>query len=557
MENLTELLETLLANRNLFGTDREKFLNPSYEHDLSDPFTMHDLERGVVRFYEALENKEKIVIYSDYDCDGVPGAVIMSDLMRVIGYKNVSYYIPDRQDEGYGLHQEALKQFIIDGVKLVITIDLGTTAVDQIAYAQINGIDVIVTDHHEPPLVLPRPYALINPKLGTYVDPMICGSGAIFQFVRGFIQKYGEYYKIPNGFEKWSLDMVGLATLSDMVPLVKENRVFAKYGMTVLQKTRRPGLVALLKENKMDPRYLSEEDVTFTITPRLNAASRMGSAHNAFELLATMEPTRGVEMAKYLSKINDERKSLVAVMMKEAKKKLEAREMGPIIFIGNPDWRAGVLGLVSGKLMDEYMRPVFVWGGEASDPHLKGSCRSDGSASVVSLMRALPEGALVHYGGHELAGGFSVSHEEIHFLEERLVTAYETIKIEISAEQKNKNAFEASLSLANVNPKTFSLVNQLAPFGVGNPKPVFLFSDIGVVAVKAFGKAKDHLELIVGQGYERKKAIAFFKTAESFSMPVVEGMRIDLLATMEMSYFMNRPELRLRIISIAEAGSVK
>src|SRR3989338_11046957 len=170
------LREILLTNRNISLESQESFLNPSYEN-LSDPFSMHDLERGVVRLYEAIENKENIVIYADYDCDGIPGAVIMSDLLRQIGYENVSYYIPDRQDEGYGLHRDAIEPFIRDGVRLVITIDLGTTAVAEIAHAQINGVDIIVTDHHEPPEILPKPYALVNPKLGNYTDPMLCGAG--------------------------------------------------------------------------------------------------------------------------------------------------------------------------------------------------------------------------------------------------------------------------------------------------------------------------------------------------------------------------------------------
>lgn len=560
------LRDILLANRNIGPLERESFLNPFYE-SLSDPFLMHDLERGVVRLYEAIENKEKIVVYADYDCDGIPGATIMSDLLRQIGYENVSYYIPDRQDEGYGLHRDAVEQFIRDGVKLVITIDLGTTAVDEIAHAQINGIDIVVTDHHEPPPQLPKPYALVNPKLGgerraskdgarhgsAEPDPMLCGSGVIFQFVRGFIQKYGEYYKIPAGFEKWSLDMAGLATLSDMVPLVNENRIIASYGMKVFRKTRRPGLTALLRELKIDPTHISEDDITFMITPRINAASRMDSPMRAFELLSATDDVKGKELAKHLSKINDERKYLVATIMKEVKHTIAKRENPAVIVVGNPEWRAGILGLIAGKLSDEYKRPAFVWGGREKEL-IKGSCRSDGSASVVSLMRALPVGAVANFGGHELAGGFSVAESEIHFLEERILVAYESVR---QATQVTKSyTVDSPLALADVTSSIFQMIDTLAPFGVGNAKPVFVFQNVSILELKMFGKTKEHLEIIVGDGPVRKKAIAFFRTPDSYETPVEAGSTIDLVATLEMSYFMNRPELRLRIVDIANSGTI-
>lgn len=546
------LRDILLANRNITPESIESFIHPVYE-GLSDPFSMHDLERGVVRLYEAIENKEKIVIYADYDCDGIPGAVIMSDLLRQIGYENVSYYIPDRQDEGYGLHRGAVEQFILDGVKLVVTIDLGTTAVDEIAHAQINGIDIVVTDHHEPPPLLPKPYALVNPKLGTYADPMLCGSGVIFQFVRGFIQKYGEYYKIPNGFEKWSLDMAGLATLSDMVPLVNENRIIAHFGLKVFRKTRRQGLIALLRELKIDPTHMCEDDITFMVSPRLNAASRMDSPMRAFELLSATDDTRAKDLAKHLSKINDERKYLVANIMKEVKHTITKRPDSSVIVVGNPEWRAGILGLVAGKLSDEYKRPAFVWGGREGEL-IKGSCRSDGSASVVSLMRALPERALSNFGGHELAGGFSLVSEEIHFLEERILVAYESVR---QPTQVSKSyMLDSALSLTDITLSLFQAVDTLAPFGVGNPKPTFVFPQVTIMEYKMFGKTKEHLELIVGDGSARKKAIAFFSTPESYNTEIAFGAKIDLVATLEMSYFMNRPELRLRIVDIAAPGTI-
>ena len=250
MPNHTELLDLLLLNRGIGKDDRERFLSPSYDDHLYDPFLMKDMERVCVRIFEAVEAKEKILIYSDYDCDGIPAAVIMHDFFEKIGYENYSMYIPDRHDEGYGLHLDAIDQFIDSDVKLLITFDLGITAVEEVARAQAAGVDVIITDHHIPQEEIPRAYAILNPKqIGCkYPDKMLCGAGVAFKLIQAMVKKYGEYWKISNGWEKWLLDMAGVATLADQVPLLDENRVFAFYGLKVLRKGRRMGLVELFKK---------------------------------------------------------------------------------------------------------------------------------------------------------------------------------------------------------------------------------------------------------------------------------------------------------------------
>jgi len=231
MPNHTDLLDLLLSNRGISIEDRERFLNPSYENGIYDPYLMKDMERAVVRIFEAIEAKEKIVIYSDYDCDGIPAAVIMNDFFHKIDYENFSIYIPDRHDEGYGLHHDAIDQFINDEIKLLITFDLGITATEEVAKAQAGGIDVIITDHHLPQEETPRAYPILNPKQEgcNYPDKMLCGAGVAFKLVQALVLKYGEYWKINNGWEKWLLDMAGVATLSDQVPLLDENRVLAFY----------------------------------------------------------------------------------------------------------------------------------------------------------------------------------------------------------------------------------------------------------------------------------------------------------------------------------------
>jgi single-stranded-DNA-specific exonuclease len=553
MPNHAQLLEILLRNRGISAEDADKFLNPNYETDIYDPYLLKDMERACVRIFEAVEAKEKIVVYSDYDCDGIPAAVIMHDFFTKIGYENFMVYIPDRHLEGYGLNKEAVDQFIKTEVKLLITFDLGITAVDEVATATANGIDVIITDHHIPHEHIPKAYAIINPKQSdcSYPDDMLCGAGLAFKLVQGLIKKYGEYWSISIGWEKWLLDMAGLATIADQVPLLHENRVLAYYGLKVLQKARRPGLAELLKKANVEPRNIIEDDVGFTIAPKLNAASRMDSPMRAFELLSTMDLVQAKTLASHLDKINTERKTIVAHIMKDVKHKMSSREEKEIIVIGNPDWRVGVLGLVASKIAEEHKKPVFVWGQEGGDT-IRGSCRTYGSINVVELMTSLPENSLTEYGGHAGAGGFACSHSEIHFLEERINSVYSNIissKTQEAEDIVNSYMIDASITLDDVNNENYKIIEKMAPFGMGNPKPIFKFENVQIAGIKEFGKEKNHLELVFLDSRKRNiKAIAFFKTRETFKLN--EGDKINLLATFEKSFFAGRTELRLRIVDI-------
>ena len=581
MQRYGELLRTLLEKRGI--TDEKKadiFLNPDYERDFHDPFLMRDMEKVCVRIFESVEADEKIIIYADYDADGIPGAVILQDLFKKINYpievyphtkenevyKNaqgisfsygVGVYIPQRNSEGYGLNMEAIKEFGDKGIKLLITIDLGITAVAEVAQAQAEGIDVIITDHHIPLEILPRAYAILNPKVDNYPEKMLCGAGVVFKLIQGFIKKYGEFYKIKEGWEKWMLDMAGLATLSDMVPLQGENRAIAFFGIKVLRKSPRPGLQKLLAKINIEQKYLTEDDIGFMVVPKLNAASRMDDPKRAFELLSTDDEGEAGVLTNHLSKINDERKLIVASIMREVKKKFEKREMKEVIVVGNPAWRVGVLGLVAGKLMDEYDRPVFVWGKDENDL-IKGSCRSPGFVSVVELMLKNKD-SFLEYGGHELAGGFTVHSDKIHFLEEILSESLRTIletRKDSPCEDLSKTKPDITCDLGYVNMKNWKEIEKIAPFGIANPKPTFLFKNIKIEKIKKFGKngSGEHLEITFSDAKENKQnkvvAISFFSNHDSFDKPISEGINIDLLATFDLSRFRGREELRLRIIDI-------
>ena len=550
MEKYHNLLRTILEKRGIQNAkDTDIFLNPDYERDLHDPFLMRDMDHACTRIFEAIEKKEKIIIYADYDCDGIPGAVILQDLFKKVNYENYEVYIPGRNSEGYGLNMEALEQFSKNKTKLLITIDLGITAIKEVKQAKKYGIDVIITDHHlSKETGLPDAYAILNPKVDDYPEKMLCGAGVIFKFVQGFIKKYGEYYKVKNGYEKWMLDMAGLATLSDMVPLVGENRAIAYFGMKVLRKSPRPGLIRLFKKINIDQRHLVEDDIVFMITPRLNAASRMDDPKRAFELLSTNDEINADILANHLSKINDDRKNIVIQIMREINKKLSIREKREVLVIGNPLWRVGVLGLVAGKLSDEHKKPVFVWGKDENDI-IKGSCRSDGSVSVVELMTHTKEHFL-EFGGHELAGGFSVDSEKIHFLEEVLSLSFHKVKkiVEI-----NEIKYDMKLNLDKVNMKTWREIEKLAPFGIANPKPIFLFEGVKIDKIKKFGKngSVEHLEILFLDSSKNKvKAISFFSNLQSFKIPISENIKVNLLATFDLSRFGGKIELRLRIVDI-------
>lgn len=546
----SELLLDLLYKRGITDEkDIDVFLNPDYVRDLNDPFLMRDMERACVRIFEAVENDEKIVIYADYDCDGIPGAVILQDFFKKIDYKNVEVYIPQRNSEGYGLNMEAIKIFRDKSIKLLITIDLGITAVDEVAQAEVDGIDVIITDHHLPPETLPRAYAILNPKVDDYPEKMLCGAGVVFKFAQAFIKKYGEYFELKDGVEKWMLDMAGLATLSDRVPLLGENRAIAYFGMKVLRKSPRAGLQKLLKKMNIDQRYLSEDDVGFMITPRLNAASRMDDPMRAFELLSTGDEAEADALATHLSNINDDRKTMVKSIMRDVNKRFEKREEAEVIVVGDPSWKIGILGLVAGKICDAHQKPVFVWGKDENDC-IKGSCRSDGSVSVVELMAEATE-YFIDYGGHELAGGFTVHTDKIHFLEEALVKSLSVVKRnDLSDDEQTKYDVKADLGM--VNKKIWREIEKMAPFGCENEKPVFLFENVKLDKLKKFGKngSGEHIELSVSDNKGSAVAISFFSGVDSFKTILEEGKKVNLLATLDLSRFRGREELRLRVLDI-------
>lgn len=533
-----DLIETLLKERGISPEESEAFFNPDYKK-LHDPMLLPDIEKARDRVIKAMESDEHIVVFSDYDADGIPGAVVLNDFFSRTGYKNVSFYIPHRHDEGFGLNLEAIDEIARAGARLVITVDCGIADLEEVAKANELGIDVIITDHHESNS-LPDAFAIVNPKLKGHKCPSrdICGAAVAFKLVQAILAKNN--FGIKPGMEKWSLDMVGIATLSDMVPLMGENRIFAKFGLDVLRKSPRPGLSALFNKLGLERKTLSEDDITFSITPRINAASRMGLPMDAFNLLSTNDPVEAEKFAAHLEKINNERKGVVASMVKEAKKLLEAREaLNPVIVIGNPEWRPSLLGLVCNSLVEEYERPAFVWGRDGTG-EIKGSCRSYNGYHLFELMEKAKD-SFIEFGGHAGAGGFSVTLEKLPMLEEKLSAALSELECE---EEKGDTGLP--IKLADIGEELWKTVAQFSPFGTGNEKPVFKISNAPIKSVRQFGRESNHLELNLENGI---KAISFFASPASYKLEATSSS-CNLSCTLEKSYFRSRPELRLRIVDI-------
>ena len=611
----SDIIAHLLFHRGITEAETAgRFLLPDYDNHVHDPFLLKDAEKAAERIISSIQNNERIAVYSDYDADGIPAAVMFNDFFARIGYANFSIYIPHRHNEGFGVNVEAVEQLAEEGVKLMITLDCGISDVEPVRRAVELGIDVIITDHHEPPAILPVAVAIIDHKQVdcAYPDKNLCGSGVGFKLIQAIIKKSkekeagsrkkGEAYDgiLRNGWkdghEKWLLDMVGIATLSDMVPLTGENRVFARYGLSVLRKSPRKGLTRLLAKLKMSQPHLTEDDIAFMITPRINAASRMGVPMDAFKLLAADNDQDAETYATHLDEINNERKGIVAALVKEIKKTVRERygdahtsskfeTLNPrqilnskseisnnvssdvfpaVIVLGNPDWKPSLLGLVANSCAEEFDRPVFLWGRDGDDI-IKGSCRSEGRSNVVEIMRGIPEGTFLQFGGHKHSGGFAVSNERIHFLEKELNEAQVKIlnsKLETLNKSKDRNSknetehvddvdyVDAELKFDDITWKLQEDLERMAPFGMGNPKPLFIFKKVRPSDVRLFGKTKDHVELVFKKsGGQPVSAIAFFAGQNEWAQKLLadKNKEVDLIASIEKSMFRGRKELRLRV----------
>jgi single-stranded-DNA-specific exonuclease len=496
-EGSTALLAQMLFNRGLEDKGNiEDFLNPKYEN-LHSPFLFQDMEKAVARIWQAIENKEKICIYGDYDADAITANAVLGQTFKYLGVDVLSY-IPDRFTEGYGVNLEALQKIKDQGAKIIITVDCGTNSRDAADFCAENGIDFIITDHHELIGEVPKAYALINPKNSNdnYPYHEITGVGVAFKLASGILSRAEGRGNIDHkpGWEKWLLDLVAIGTVADCHSLIGENRILVKYGLQVLAKTKWTGLRALMESAGLFEASVLKPVDTYTlgfiIAPRLNAAGRLEHAGIAVDLLLETDPQRAKEKAQNLEAINTRRQGLTASVLSEAKEKVLLLKDRKILVLVGEGWPKGIMGLVAGKLAEEFYKPTIVL--ERTENWCTGSARTVGEFDILEALKFSSE-HLSKFGGHKQAAGLSMQAEQFEAFYQKLLVYADA---NMSAEKSEKVLeLEAELSGLALTPKTYNLISTLQPFGVDNTAPKFLIPNLQVLSTRLVGKTGQHAQI--------------------------------------------------------------
>lgn len=494
------LLTRGLTNKN----EKEVFFSEA-EEQFSPPFLWDDLEKASLRIWKAIQEGERICIYGDYDVDGISGTAILLEAIKRLGY-SAEYYIPNRQEEGYGLNKEALDTIIDSGINLLITVDCGTTSVDLVQEAQ-KKIDVIVTDHHLPGTELPKGYGLINPQCVENFSPdPLSGAGVAFKLAQGIYLSAGKPVSQIQDLLGWA----ALATVTDMVPLQGENRLTVKKGLEELRKSNHIGLKALMDVAGINQPELNEKDLGFSLGPRLNASGRLQTARLGVELLLCSDPIRAQEIATGLNEINRERQQVEKEILEEACKMVEKySELPSGIVLYQPNWHPGVIGIVASRIARLYWRPTLLLCG--SEEEIKGSGRS---IPAVDLYEALVKCSnhLAHFGGHRQAAGLSLARENLDLFSSAF---QEEVKNQTTEEDLvRQRPFDGMLTLDEIDNSLVERLYRLAPFGIGNQAPRFVFPYLEVISSKAFGKDRKHLKIEVRAGNQIKEAIIWNRGSE-------------------------------------------
>ena len=497
-EGNTTLLAQLLFNRGLTEKDQVKdFLEPKYEK-LHSPFLFKDMEKAVERIWRAIDSREKICVYGDYDADAITANAVLAQTFKYLGIE-ISSYIPDRFTEGYGVNIDALSKIKDNGSKIIITVDCGTNSADAAKFCKENGIDLIITDHHEIIGEIPEVYALINPKNpnDNYPYRDITGVGVAFKLACGILNSEKRKEKREKeiaGWEKWLLDLVAIGTVADCHSLLGENRILVKYGLKVLAKTKWVGLKALMQSAGLlegtVPKPLDTYSLGFIIAPRLNAAGRLEHAGIALDLLLETDLTRANEKARNLEAINTRRQGLTASVLSEAKEKVILLKERKVLALVGEGWPKGVMGLVAGRLADEFYKPAIVL--ERTENLCTGSARSAGEFNILEALKFSSE-HLSRFGGHKQAAGLSLRADQFDLFYQKLLVYAEA---NISPESAQKVLeLEAELVSEDLQLTTYNLLTTLQPFGVGNPTPKFLISNLIVSSARLVGKQAQHLQV--------------------------------------------------------------
>lgn len=513
--HVSPILAQVLANRGITTVDEARdFLQPSLS-GLVDPWELPDMRKASDRIREAIEKQERIVIYGDYDVDGITATALLLRCLRMAG-ANVAYYLPERMEEGYGLNSGALHQIKGEGARLVVTVDCGIGAVKEAKLAKELGIQLIITDHHEPGPDLPDAEALVCPTIPgcTYPFPDLAGVGIAFKLAWAIGKSFSRGTKVSEEFKDFLADAVGLAalgTVADVAPIQGENRIIASYGLGALMESRSPGIMALLLVSGAAERRLDTWDISFRLGPRLNAAGRLGDARRGVELLTAEDTTRAREIAEMLDRENNDRRAIQEAIFQQACEKIVREVDLPscrAIVLAERGWHAGVIGVVASKICEQYYRPTILIAVDG-DGIGHGSARSIAGFHLHEALQGFGD-VLLSFGGHERAAGLKIAEKDIPGFARRLNDlAAETLSDE---DLTPGITVDAETRLASLSSALISELERLAPHGEGNPPPTLASTGVTVAGrPRRIGRDGSHLSFHAHQGGATVRAVAFGK----------------------------------------------
>jgi single-stranded-DNA-specific exonuclease len=526
LENLKDLIEILLKNRGISKKDKESFLSPSFSSITLSSLKINkkELKKALVRIKKAIENREKIIVYGDYDVDGVTASAILWETLNRLK-ADVMPYIPSRFDEGYGLSKEGIDNLLKkQNVSLIITVDNGIVANESIKYAKEKGIDVIVTDHHLPSKNLPKAFAVVHTTL-------LCGAGVSYILSK-------ELLKEKIGTDDSHLELVALATIADLVPLQKANRVLVKFGIFSLRKTKRAGLLALINQAGIKKEEIGVYEIGHILGPRINAMGRLSSAMDSLRLICTNDPKRAESLSRVLSKTNLERQQITAEVLTHAQNRVKEKELRNLIFIADESYQQGIIGLVAGRLVEEYYLPSIVI--SKGEVYSKASARSVTGFNIVDFIRTASD-LLVDVGGHPMAAGFTVETKKIELLEKKLFKSLETLLKKENLERVLK--IDTGIPPSLLSFSVFKEIDKFQPFGMGNHEPTFLVKNAEITAIKLVGIEMQHVRLRLLIENLSFYAIGFGMAKEGLKLED----RIDVVFTLEENTWNGSKSLQLKI----------
>lgn len=520
-----DIFDQLLKSRKI--NDRDSFLHPKYQ-SFGDVFLLPDMEKAVKRIKEASLKKQKIVIYGDYDIDGLSASCVLYNAFEAFGFKDVEVYIPNRFIEGYGLTIGSVDRIKEMQADLIVTVDTGSLSHKEVDHANSLGIDVIITDHHNVADQHPKAIAIINPKRKDHSYPYrdFAGVGVAFKLVQALMT---ELKGLDNGQEKWLLDFVALGTVCDIVPLSGENRMLVSYGLKVLKVSKREGIKALIASSGIDLPNINTFDIGFKIGPRLNATGRLKTARLALDILLTKDLRSALDMAEELNNLNNERKLIQEKILKQAEIEAEKQSDLKVLVVSQTGWNHGVIGIVASKLVEEFKKPTYILE-EMAGGLSKGSARSYGDFSVGEgikyASRVIEKG-----GGHKLAAGVTLKTDNIPNFRNLVNEYYETLKLKDQEKYLIKQADLVLESLEGIDLELLNLISDLEPFGNENSEPVFEIRSLRILKKYLMGKDKNHVRYLLQDKKGNRISAVKFNFDETFIFDEQDtvDIRISLL----------------------------